>query len=102
MGFLKKLGKKFNHGKKLGQKLTGSVGKLGKKAGRATENVGKLAILAGGATGQPELVALGGSMVAGGKVAQKGGQIFRDTSKGRLEKAVKGSISLADDVQKQR
>jgi hypothetical protein len=75
----KKLGRKMNIGgaKKLGKKMTGDLGKLGKKAGRGAENVGKLAI------------------VAGGKVAQEGGQLLRDVHKNRLEKASKTAISLA-------
>lgn len=93
----KKLGRKMNVGgaKKLGKKMTGDLGKLGKKAGRGSENIGKLAVLAGGATGIAPLSGVGMSLIAGGKIAQEGGQVFRDIHKNKLEKASKGAISLA-------
>jgi hypothetical protein len=93
----KKLGRKMNIGgaKKLGKKMTGDLGKLGKKAGRGAENVGKLAIVAGGVTGITPLSGAGAGLVAGGKVAQEGGQLLRDVHKNRLEKASKTAISLA-------
>lgn len=100
MGFLKKLGKKLHKGKKLGQKLTGDIGKLGKKSGRVMENVGKAGVLIGMATGQPEIVAGAEGLMAGGQAISRGGQVFRDTSKGKLEKAVGGTLSLASDMKK--
>jgi hypothetical protein len=33
--------------------------------------------------------------MAGGQLAQQGGQVFRDIHKNKLEKASKGAISLA-------
>ena len=93
----KKLGRKMNIGgaKKLGKKMSGDLGKIGKKGGRGSENLGKLAVLAGSASGIAPLSAVGMSLIAGGKVAQEGGQVFRDIHKNRLEKAGKGAISLA-------
>lgn len=97
MGYLKKLGRKLNvgHAKKVGKKLTGDVGKIGKKGGRAVEQVGNVSVLAGAATGFTPLVGVGGAMIAGGKLAQDGGQVLRHTSKGKLEKAAKGLSSMA-------
>jgi hypothetical protein len=97
MGFLKKLGRqlKIGHGKKLGKKLTGDIGKIGKKGGRAVEQVGNVSVLTGAATGFTPLVGVGGAMIAGGKLAQDGGNVLRATSKGKLEKAVKGMSSMA-------
>jgi len=102
MGFLKKLGRKLGGAKKMGQKLTGEVGKIGKKAGRAMENVGKVGVVVGGATGIAPIATAGGALMAGGKIAQEGGQVLRDTSKGKLEKAGKGALSLAVSQSKKR
>jgi len=95
MGFLKKLGKKLNQGKKLGVKLSGSAGRLGKKGGRAIENVGRVASVIGAVTGQPEIAGAGLGMIGLGKTSQLAGQGLRDLSKGRLEKASKSAMSLA-------
>ena len=95
MGF-KKFGRKMNIGgiKKIGKRSLGTAGKIGKKGGRAVENIGKVAVSAGVATGQPELVAVGGGLIAGGKTAQRAGQIARDVSKGKLEKATRQAIKM--------
>jgi len=93
--FLKKLGKKLHDGKKLGKKLSGDIGKIGKKGGRAIETAGKVASVIGAVTGQPEIAGAGLSMIGIGKTSQIAGQGLRDVSKGKLEKASKSVVSLA-------
>ena len=92
---LKKIGRKFNVGgmKKIGKKSLGTIGRIGKKGGRAVEVVGNVASVVGVATGQPELVAAGVGLSEVGKGSQKLGQVSRDFSKGRIEKGIKHGLN---------
>ena len=94
MSFLKKLGKKTKGLKKLGKKSLSIGGRLGKKSGRVIELGGQGLVALGTVTGQPEITASGQAAMSVGQLTQETGQLARDLSKGRLEKASKRGINL--------
>lgn len=85
MGFFKKVGKKIHRIKKVGNKASHKIAVGLKRSGGALKKFGQATTAAGTIFGQPELIALGGSMYGVGHGLKRGGKGLEKTRRKHLE-----------------